>query len=235
MPPQKCVAKLANKIQLNSKFVHYFFEYVQPAVIQHLAGQYVSMQVTETGTRRSYSICSSPAITHGFELLVDITPQGVGTLYLESLKFGQEVNLLAPLGIFTVAEGADEAAITFVATGAGVAPFQSMILDLLQVKHDTRPITLYWGLRDVEHVFWEAEFSELADNFPNFHFHPTLSQAPVEWPLCKGRVTNCLSIHDLESNAGYYICGNQTMVKDVSELLLTKGVTADRIHHEKFY
>jgi len=235
MPPQKCRAKLADKIQLNPKFVQYFFEWVEPVSVIFHAGQYISMQVSDRGERRPYSICSAPENTHGFELLVDISPQGVGSRYLESLAFGQEVSVLGPLGVFTIYDGSEEAGLTFVATGAGIAPFRSMILDQLQTKDGSREISLYWGLREAEHLFWEADFAELADSFPNFHFHPTLSRAPIEWPLCKGRVTDCLTVHSLLPAAGYYLCGNQEMVKEVAELLQTKGVVSNRIHHENFY
>jgi Na+-transporting NADH:ubiquinone oxidoreductase subunit F len=193
------------------------------------------MQVSEKGERRSYSICSTPDVTHGFELLVDISPQGVGSKYLESLEFGQEVAVLAPLGVFTALDMQAEAGMAFVATGAGIAPFRGIILDQLQNKKDTRPITLYWGLREAEHMFWQNEFAELSENFPNFKFHPTLSQAPADWPLCKGRVTHCLQVHELTPDVGYYLCGNQTMIHDVIDLLQSKGVSPDRLHHEKFY
>jgi len=35
--------------------------------------------------------------------------------------------------------------------------------------------------------------------------------------------------------AGYYLCGNKQMIDDVQKFLLQKGVSNDRIHHEKFY
>ena len=166
--------------------------------------------------------------------LTDLSPQGVGSQFLEKLPFGQEVNVLSPLGVFTVDDSPEEESLSFVATGAGIAPFRGMILDQLQNKHDTRDITLYWGLREADHLFWEDEFAQLADAFPNFHFHPTLSRPPVEWPLCRGRVTNCLTVHALLPKAGYYICGNRMMVEEVSALLQTKGVLPAHIHHENF-
>lgn len=235
MPPQRCTARLEDKLQHNSKFTQYMFELVEPHTVPFLAGQYVSMKVSDQGLRRSYSISSSPGITHGFELLLDITPQGVGTKYLESLKFGDTVEILMPMGMFTIAEDPTEKHLVFIATGSGVAPFYSMIQDLLQEKHDPRPITLFWGLRYAEDLFWEDEFSRLSEAFPQFVFHPVLSKAVDEWPLCRGRVTDCLSVHTLPENAGYYLCGNAPMIADVSALLTQKGITKEHIHHEKFY
>lgn len=235
IPPQQCSAKLSDRIVHNDKFIQYVFEFVTPPAIPFEAGQYVSMQVSDRGDRRSYSIASSPEVTHSFELLVDITPQGIGSQFLEKIQLGQEVKVLAPLGRFTVPQDPAEHALIFVATGSGVAPFRSMILDQLQLKGDQREMILFWGLRHENLMFWQDEFLELSESFPNFHFHPVISQATPEWTLCRGRVTNCLSVHTLPENAGYYLCGNDAMVKDVLTFLDAKGVVPAQIHHEKFY
>lgn len=234
-PPKQYRAKLEDKQQLNERFVQYYFELVEPNELVFSAGQYVSLKVSEKGERRSYSICSSPAVSHGFELLIDHQPAGVGCTYLENLQFGQEIELLAPLGIFTIVPDEAETSLALVATGSGIAPFRSMLLERLQVVKDTRPITLYWGMRHANTLFWEDEFEELAQSFPNFSFHPVLSQAEQAWPLCRGRVTDCLNIHEQAAGAGYYLCGSTKMITDVSQTVLAKGVTEQRIHHEKFY
>ncbi|HYD35045.1 MAG TPA: FAD-binding oxidoreductase [Vitreimonas sp.] len=234
-PPQLGTVKLIDKLVHNEKFTQYYFEYLQPASMNFKAGQYMSIQVTDRGDRRSYSICSSPAKTHGFELLVDSTPHGLGVTYLENLPLGGEMKSLGPLGVFTMSEVGDEEAVVYVAAGSGITPFRSMIFDQLQNKQDQRPMYLYWGLRYAETMFWQDEFQELAQNFPNFHFHPVISRALPEWPLCRGRVTDCLNVHALPEKAGFYLCGNAAMIHDTSALLQQKGVTPEHIHHEKFF
>ncbi len=240
-PPKQFTAKLEEKTVFNAKYVQYDFELLSPNEMPFSPGQYVSIKVSETGVRRSYSICSSPAIKHGFQLLVDVEPQGVGVKYLESLRFGDEILLLGPLGQFVLAPdpGADqpkrEDAIVLVATGSGITPFRSMVLDLLQEQRDTREIIVHWGMRHAEQMFWQDEFAELMQNFPNFKFHPVISQPIEGWSLCSGRVTDCLSVHEQPKNAGYYLCGNTKMVTEVMTLLAAQGVPPERIHHEKFY
>lgn len=236
-PPQRYLAKLEDKTVHNDKFVQYKFECTQPHRMEFVAGQYVSIKVAENGTRRSYSISSSPGIQHGFETLVDIEPAGIGCQFLGNLKFGDEIELLAPLGQFVIDTQLGEEEVVLVATGSGISPFMSMVQDLLQEKQDTRPITLYWGMRYAEHLFWQDEFRLLAENFANFKFHPVLSKAPEEWPLCRGRVTDCLSVHQLSQStkAGYYLCGSAPMIADVSQVLAGRGVQPEYIHHEKFY
>lgn len=233
--PQPCKAKLADRIVHNAKFTQYFFELIEPAQKEFVAGQYVSVKVTERGDRRSYSIASNPNTPHRFELLVDVTPQGLGTTYLNNLQLGQEIDVLMPLGMFTVPDNSSETSLAFLATGSGIAPFRSMILDQLQNKRDTRSITLYWGMREISQLFWQDEFQELARNFSNFHFHPVISQPVPEWPLCRGRVTDCLRTHEFDQTAGYYLCGNAPMLQEVLGILAEHAVPQDHIHHEKFF
>lgn len=232
-PPRQLTARLADKRILNEKFVHYYFELTDSVPFQFIAGQYVSLPVSPHGDRRSYSICSEPSKTHGFELLVDITPQGLGTHFLEGLKFGDEVKVLGPLGKFVVDDAIIAKPLQFVATGSGIAPIRSMILDLLQ-RQVTTPMTLYMGIRHETHLFWEDEWQQLSQKFSNFKFHPVMSQPLQEWPLCRGRVTDCLSVHEQPAEAHYFLCGNAPMLADVMKLLRDRGVSDDRIHHEKF-
>lgn len=233
MAPQQFRAQLQEKKQLTNRFIQYRFELVAPNAILFNAGQYVSIQVAPTGDRRSYSVVSAPTITHGFELLIDHQPAGLGAQYFQHLQTGDEITALGPLGAFSL--NLDEESYAFVATGSGIAPFRSMILQLLQQLRTPKQITLYWGLREAGDLFWQAEFQELMRVFPNFHFHPTLSQGPQEWPLCRGRVTDCLSVHDLDLEAGYYLCGATAMITDVKALLESRGIPTTAIHHEKFF
>ena len=128
LPPKQYTAKLSDKTVYNPKFERYAFELVEPNKLEFAAGQYVSFAITEQGHRRSWSISSSPEVDHGFELLIDPKPMGIGTKYLQNLKLGDEVKLLAPLGQFVVDDSGAEQAIDFVATGVGITPFRAMIL-----------------------------------------------------------------------------------------------------------
>jgi ferredoxin-NADP reductase len=233
--PLQYIARLSDKLVLNSKYTKFSFELVTPNVMEFTAGQYISIAMPAGGYRRSYSLCSTPNITHGFELLVDVVPNGMGVKYLNSLKFGDQINFLGPIGLFTVAPEVQAGPLVFVATASGIAPFRSMILDQLQIKQHPEKIQLYWGSRRVEELFWQDEFEELMTSYPQFQFHPVISQPLAEWPLCRGRVTDCLLVHQLIPNAHYYLCGNAAMIEDMITLLMKRGVPKDSIHREKFY
>lgn len=235
-PPRLYTATLTERIQLSEKFIHLKFELVEPHTMEFAAGQYASISMPDGQSRRSYSMCHSPSNTHGFELMVDTSPGGIGSVYLDNLKIGEQIMALAPLGRFTVLPIWEKTSpIVFVATGSGITPFRSMIQSLFEGGQTQRDMTLFWGLRHVKNLFWQDEFQRYAQQYPSFKFHPTISQPEVEWPLCVGRVTDCLTIHQLPADADYLICGNATMIQDVTTKLEQMGVTKDRLHFEKFY
>jgi len=235
IPPQTYAARLEDKIQHNDKFTQYSFELVEPHRLEFQAGQYVSIKVSDQGERRAYSICSTPDNNHQFDLLIDSSPAGLGVQFLQNLEFGAEIEVLAPMGHFTVPADLSADHLVFVATGSGIAPFKSMIEDQLRNKQDQRQMTLHWGMRQPEDLLWLKEWQELDEAFPTFHFHPVLSRAPEAWSLCRGRVTDCLSIHERPANAVYFLCGGKNMVQDVTNLLIEKGVNQELIITEKFY
>ena len=235
MPPQPYKARFEDRSMLNDSFMTVSFELVEPTALPFLAGQYVSIQVAPDGNRRSYSIASRPDTQSGFELLIDVSPGGLGSQFLQNTPLGTEVSLLGPLGGFIIQEQPAEEAIVLVGTGSGIAPLRSMILDQLQVKQDKRPITLYWGLRYAESLFWENDFQDLVEAFPNFSFNPVLSRPGEGWTLSRGRVTDLLAVHTLPANAGYYLCGGKPMIESVVALHTGRGVGAEYIHHENFF
>ncbi|MCD8484067.1 FAD-binding oxidoreductase [Candidatus Woesebacteria bacterium] len=176
-------ARLSEKQIYNDIYTLYHFELSAPPRIAFTAGQYVLLTVPGTPYRRSYSIASEPDLEHAIELLVDLRPQGEATRYLGGLELGAEIEFMGPVGSFTVPRldsvlGQEESELWFVATGSGIAPFRSMIEDLLVDDADTRPITLVWGLRHAEHQFWYDEFTQLAEQHANFTFRPCCLSRP---------------------------------------------------------
>ena len=239
MPIQPFTARLSEARMLTEKIWLGKFELVQPNKIDFLAGQYLLLDVPGTPQKRSYSIASSPDMTTGVEVMVDLSPHGPGTQYLEGLKAGEEVKFYAPAGEF-VQPGEEtqirkeEERLVFVATGTGLAPLRSMYLDLLQTKQDKRPMKVFWGLRNELDICFLEELRELASAFPYFSFEIVLSQASPEWTLKTGHVTKHV-LADMTERTGYYLCGNPHMIVDVNKALLEKGVQSQHIHMEKFF
>ena len=91
-----------------------------------------------------------------------------------------------------------------------------------------------WGLRFVEDMFWEDDWQEIDEFYPNFHYRLVLSKPPEKWPLATGHVGDEIKNLNLDKDWGVYLCGNQEMVAEVKQMVQDKGVPEAQIHFEKF-
>ncbi len=207
----------------------------QAARFEYLAGEYVSILVNDQFQRRSYSLASKPG-DNFLELIFDVKPEGLGSNYLKNLEIGQKVEILGPLGKFSIVGELIGRKMLFVGTGSGIVPLWSMINDLLVDKNFKGEVQLHWGMRDDGEMFMESGLDELKNRYTNFSYDVVMSQASERWPNCRGHVQDCLVKHG-QNWQGWevYLCGNQKMVLDVAALLMTQGVARDKIYFEKYY
>lgn len=235
MPPQKYLARVADHVIFNQDYHWFTIDLTNPTTLDFKAGQFLMLDVPGSAAKKAYSIPSSPASKSQINLLIDVSPQGEGTRYLQSLLPGDEITFMAPAGLFVLADNPAEEKIVLIATGSGISAVRSMLLDLLYMRGSKQEIWLHWGMRHAEDVFWEDDFRMMENAFPNFHFDLVLSQPPEGWPLCLGHVNDCLLKHHQDfSKTGFYMCGSPGMVEGVSALLAEKGVAPELIHHERF-
>src|SRR5258708_35738600 len=88
MPIAKYTAQLAEKIQLTDTYIFLQFELLEPHRIEFTAGQYILLDVPTSPQKRQYSIVSAPRLDHAVQLLVEIIPGGVASIYLSNLPIG---------------------------------------------------------------------------------------------------------------------------------------------------
>ena len=231
--PQKYQARLSDRQDYNDRYSQYHFELVEPLTLENLAGQYVLLQVNEK-TARAYSMSDRPDVNTSFELLVDHEPAGMGTTFLRQLKFGDRVQVLAPLGQFVVKADPEIKELIFVASGSGIAPIKSMVTDLLQIKGDQRPITVFWSMRYDNELFWLDFFADLQKSFSQFTFVPIISRPSENWQLAIGHATDYLQKLENVDKTQFYLCGNPQLVATSKQILLDKKVLATNIIAEQF-
>lgn len=218
--------------------VHHF-EFEIPGVQRFVftPGQYIPVLEPVVGGHivRPYSI-ASPRDGNRFSLCLNHIPGGPVSTYLFDLKPGDEVEIEAPLGEFTFRH-ADRPAI-FIATGTGIAPFRSMLLDHVPRTHP--PMTLLFGVRYEAGLLYREEFQELAAQYPSFHFLPTITRPGENWNGFTGRVQahidDALALYqpDEASHADVYVCGLKEMVEDVRAELLRRGFDAGQVICEEY-
>lgn len=236
MSLQKYSAVITTKTEVNQKYLLLHCELQQPHRLSFVAGQYVILDIPGQPAKRQYSIASEPEMDHAIVLLIDITPAGPGSSYLATRKVGDKIEFFAPVGRFVLADSAQEKSLVFVATGTGIAPLRSMMDDLLITQKDPRSITLYWGMRHTQDLFWEEELYEMDKEYENFSFEIILSEPPENWKLSKGHVLDLLEGYQKNyQDVGFYICGSRAMVESVSSYVIDHGANKELVHHELFY
>jgi NAD(P)H-flavin reductase len=219
MPIQQYRAKLIEKKQLTHKVVELVFVLISPEPLSFIPGQFLTLKLP-SGAKRFYSIASLPDQKDSFVFCVDLGPAGEGSKYIQDLTVGDEVFLEGPHGVFVFKDHSKDH--VCIATGAGVAPFCSMIEDAL--KKGERA-TLIMGVRSEKGIFYFDKFEKLQKEYSNFTFIPTLSRPEGDWQGRKGRVSVYINEHkDFFLNKNLYICGGPEMVKDVRANLIQLGI-----------
>ncbi|MFZ2025637.1 MAG: FAD-binding oxidoreductase [Microgenomates group bacterium] len=225
--PALHTARIKHIQKLTDTVYEFTYTFLDTTPMQFSAGQYGTVIIDSTN-RRQYSFCSDPKHTDTVSMVIDTKPMGPGSMYFLSKKIGDAIQMLAPLGNFVLEPSPRKK--LFVATGTGIAPIKSMILDAIQ----TMPIILHWGLRHETDMYWDKEFTELAKKHPTFQYNLVLSKPETQWQGKTGHVTDHLAEVDELLDTDYYLCGNKQMISDAKELLLAHHVPDGQIKTEMF-
>jgi ferredoxin-NADP reductase len=230
-------AKLLAQKELAPEVHHFEFELPGMETFHFTPGQFVSIieRVDGKEITRAYSI-ASPRDGNRFELCLNRVEDGIVSPYLFDLKPGDEVELGEPLGYFTLRHPGHRA--VFIATGTGIAPFRSMLLDHLP---KTKPrITLLFGVRYERGLLYRDELERLQREYESFRFMPTITRPSETWTGRTGRVQahldEALALQSYEdrSTIDVYICGLKEMVDDVRRELKARGFDRKQIIYEKY-
>ncbi len=208
--------------------------------IHFQAGQYVQLEIPGLDQRRAFSIANPPDAEGNavdIELNVRHVPGGAGTTWLhESAKEGDRLQLAGPYGRFFVRRSA-ELPMLFMAGGSGLSSPRSMILERLAAGC-TAPITLVYGQRTREELYYDAEFRELARTHPNFRYLPSLSNEPdgPTWTGARGFVHEAARAAFDGNFAGHkaYLCGPPPMIEACIGTLMQGRLFERDIYTEKF-
>lgn len=238
IPVQDYRATVARIEQLTPTIKALHLRLDQPMPYQ--AGQYVQVQIPAIGQSRAFSIANAPdASGHAqeIELNVRMVPGGAGTGWLhESLKEGDALSIAGPYGRFFVRHSAAQPMV-FMAGGSGLSSPRAMIHELL-ARECAQPITLIYGQRSREELYYDAEFRALAQKHPQFTYIPALSAdcADSDWNGARGFVHEAARAHFEGNFAGRkaYLCGPPPMVEACISTLMQGRLFERDIYTEKF-
>lgn len=199
--------------------------------LSFIPGQFVQFIISDK-VFRSYSIISLPSDLPVIKFCIKLEDGGVGSEFVRLLKVGDSVPMRGPAGKFIVGDISEQA--TFVANGVGIAPFYGMVSDLLEKNPDAQ-VSLIFGVRSEDDIFYYDFFESLATDYKNFHFIQALSQPKSQWQGYNGRVTKYITenYHELVEST-FYLCGSLGMVQDARTILMQNGHQIDKIKLEIF-
>lgn len=209
---------------------------MEPPRITFKAGQFVSFEVGQNEKKqaliRPYSIASPPSRPDVLTLLFNLVPGGPGSTYLFNLKEGGETQFKGPAGTFRLRDDPARDHL-FVATGTGIAPIRAMLLTLFE-QDAACAVTLFWGLRSRQDLYYQDELAAWAKAHQKFTFTTTLSRPEDGWSGERGRVTRLVEERVTSvKNLAVYLCGNSGMIQDATGTIQKKGLCP--IYREKYY
>lgn len=196
------------------------------------AGQFLTFHLEVDGERlrRAYSLSSSPLSGPTATITVKRVAGGRVSNWLnDHARAGMELDALGPSGTFVVPGGATE--LSLIAGGSGITPILSIAETLGRARPDV-PSKLIYGNRDLEGVIFRERLDALELSVEH------VLEAPADgWTGRTGRLdadTLGAWLGDDHERHHYFVCGPEAMMDAAREVLLARGVTAARIHEERF-
>jgi ring-1,2-phenylacetyl-CoA epoxidase subunit PaaE len=206
-------------------------------------GQHLTLRADLNGedVRRSYSICS--AVQDGkLRIAVKKTPGGVFSTWANNtLKAGDTIDVMPPLGHFNVPlDAASARHYLGFAAGSGITPLLSIVKTTLAAEPRSR-FTLVYGNRASGSVMFKEELAGLKDTYlGRFNLVHVLSREAQDIELLHGRIDRAkadallaqwVRLDDIDIA---FVCGPEGMMDAVTAALKARGFPDSRIKVERF-
>lgn len=237
MPIQTFSMTLLDAYFLSPGIKHFIFQMDAP--FSYTAGQFITIHFSHENQtlKRSYSIANAPCAKNQVEYAASFVPKGPGSEYLFQLKKGDKVEASGPFGRLILKEEPPKRYV-FIATSTGITPYRAMIERLKTLLDQNLKAVFLEGVRTENDILYEADFLELAQNYPNqvlFRAYLSRSTQPTLPHHYPGYVQESFADLALDPAADLvYLCGNPAMIDQCFELLKEKGFNPHQIIREKY-
>ena len=223
-------------LQLGSETRHFTLAFEPLADFDFKAGQFVNFLIDLPGQekpiKRPYSIASPPFQRGTLDIVWKRVEGGLVTNHLWTLREGDQFKVQGPLGSFTVKTPLPKT-ILFISTGTGIAPFRSMIQELLRTQAPCEIWNIF-GNRYEDEILYQEEFGQLAAKHANFKNILTVSR-PKTWKGESAYVHLMLQKYFSDGQEKHlYICGLSNMIQAVRETAAAIGFKNEQIFFEKY-
>ncbi len=217
----------------------FFFKVPELEVFDFIPGQFITVDLPihhkKNHRWRSYSIASTPDGSNCFELLIVHAPHGLGTNYLwKELHKGSALLFKGPAGNFILPPEMKED-LCLIATGTGIAPFRSMLLDLENHPRAHKEMHLIFGSRFLKDLLYRDELEVLQQKVEGFHYHIALSRETAAFTGHKGYVHEVYeSLFSDKRPAQFYLCGWKNMVDEARRRIIAMGYEDKQVRLELY-
>ncbi len=204
------------------------------------AGQYITLKHTLNGKelRRAYSISSPPS---SGKLTVGIKKMEGGTFSVyanEELKAGDTIDVMFPEGRFVFDETSPKKIAAF-AAGSGITPIMSIAQTVLE-SHPESTFVLVFGNQSPEETMYFKQIQALKEQYGGRLFVQYIYSRSHEEDALFGRIERSTVNFVLKNKFkgtefdGFYLCGPEEMIEQVTDTLEDNGVPKEKIHFELF-
>ncbi len=189
--------------------------------LDHEPGQFVMVSLYGIG-EIPISVCSSPMISHYFELCVRAV--GKVTRSMHKLKKGDEIGIRGPYGKgfpVRILEGND---LLIIAGGLGLAPLRSLITYVLDNRRDFGKVHLLFGCKEPKDMLFSDELEQWNKRM-DMHYSCTVDRASPDWAGNVGVITTLIPGVDIEPSRTFAaVVGPPVMYNFVIKELIVKGI-----------
>jgi ferredoxin--NADP+ reductase len=207
-------------------------------------GQYMALGLADGDrlVQRPYSAASPAGRGRDVEFLIRRVERGALTPRLWAAPPGTRLRLGRPKGLFTL-QPDDPRTHLFVATGTGIAPFISMLEELLAGRRPPHAVVVHGVSRPAE-LGYRHHLEGWMAGRPAITYLPTVSRlgkgANAGWTGLSGRAEAVLD-HVCDEQAleprtsVAYLCGNPEMIASAGLILAGRGFPTDAIRSEHYW
>jgi ferredoxin--NADP+ reductase len=212
--------------------------------ISFVPGQYVAVGLpsAERLVERPYSVASSPR-EEDLEFFLELVPGGHLTPHLYDVPVGGRVWVRrAAKGRFVFDSASGRPDHFMVATVTGVAPFVSMVREMVTQGAPAVRLALLHAASRAPELGYCDELSEYARHHPWFTYIPTLSRPWLEpdWTGEVGRAEDVLRKHldalgFTAATTTAYACGHPEMIEKAKGIFERAGFPKEAVKQEVYW
>lgn len=213
-------------------------------VFRYKHGQYITLKTDIGGLqeRRAYSLCSSPYVDEPLTIAVKKISDGTVSTWLnENVRVGASLEVMAPMGNFTIELDPSKCRHIFcVAGGSGITPILSIIKSVLQVEHNSAVALLYANVQSSSVMFGELLSALEQEHRGRLNVLHALESGDTASAHLAGRlnhndIARVLTTHvPVIDNVEAFLCGPEGLMTIARACLVEHGLPQRRIHQEYF-